>query len=101
MERAERIGTREEKKRRRAERKRQRAEIRAERRQRRSNMTERPLLGKIICFSLPLMATGILQLLYNAADIIVVGQFSGHVAMGAVGSPVIRQRDSSSSLAGF
>ncbi len=86
MERAERIGRREEKNRLKAERKRQRQERRAERRQRRSNMTERPLLGKIICFSLPLMATGILQLLYNAADIIVVGQFSGHVAMGAVGA---------------
>ena len=50
------------------------------------DMCERPLLGKIIAFSLPLVATGILQLLYNAADIIVVGQFAGHAAMAAVGS---------------
>ena len=50
------------------------------------DMCTRPLLGKIILFSLPLIATGILQLLYNAADIIVVGQFSGHTAMAAVGS---------------
>lgn len=50
------------------------------------DMCQRPLLKKIILFSLPLIATGILQLLYNAADIVVVGQFSGHQAMAAVGS---------------
>lgn len=49
-------------------------------------MTERPLLKKIILFTLPLIATSILQLLYNAADIVVVGQFSGSTAMAAVGS---------------
>lgn len=52
----------------------------------RLDMCTRPLLKKIILFSLPLMATGILQLLYNAADIIVVGQFAGDAAMAAVGS---------------
>lgn len=51
-----------------------------------NDMCRRPLLKKIILFSLPLIATGILQLLYNAADIVVVGQFSGHTAMAAVGS---------------
>lgn len=50
------------------------------------DMCQRPLLKKIILFSLPLIATGILQLLYNAADIVVVGQFAGHTAMAAVGS---------------
>lgn len=50
------------------------------------NMCERPFLRKIIMFSLPLMASGVLQLLYNAADVIVVGQFAGHEAMAAVGS---------------
>ncbi|PWM72440.1 MAG: MATE family efflux transporter [Bacillota bacterium] len=49
-------------------------------------MCTRPLFGKILLFSLPLVATGILQLLYNAADIIVVGQFADHTAMAAVGS---------------
>lgn len=44
------------------------------------------LLKKVVSFSLPLMLTGILQLLYNAADIIVVGQFSGREALAAVGS---------------
>lgn len=50
------------------------------------DMCARPLLGKMILFTLPLIATGILQLLYNAADIIVVGRFAGETAMAAVGS---------------
>ena len=50
------------------------------------NMTEGPLFGKILMFSLPLIASGILQLLYNAADVIVVGRFAGENALGAVGS---------------
>ena len=51
-------------------------------------MTEGPLLGKMLKYALPLMATGLLQVLYNASDMIVVGNFSpaGSVAMGAVGS---------------
>ncbi len=50
------------------------------------DMCSGPLLGKIIQFSLPLMASGILQLLFNAADVVVVGQFAGNHAMAAVGS---------------
>ncbi len=50
------------------------------------NMVQGPIVTKIILFSLPLMLTGILQLLYNAADIIVVGQYSGKEALAAVGS---------------
>lgn len=50
------------------------------------DMTEGPLLGNILRFSLPVMLTGILQLLYNAADIVVVGRFAGPTAMAAVGS---------------
>ncbi|MEG2560984.1 MAG: MATE family efflux transporter [Clostridia bacterium] len=50
------------------------------------DMCSRPLFGKIILFSLPLVFTGILQLLYNAADIIVVGRFADSNAMAAVGS---------------
>lgn len=40
----------------------------------------------MLLFSLPLMASGLLQLLFNAADIIVVGRFAGDNSMGAVGS---------------
>lgn len=47
---------------------------------------EGPLLPAIIAFVLPLIATSVLQLLYNAADIIVVGQFVGKEAVAAVGS---------------
>ena len=44
------------------------------------------LFSKILLFALPLMASGILQLLFNAADVIVVGRFAGKEAMAAVGS---------------
>lgn len=50
------------------------------------DMTEGPLFKKILIFSLPLVITGILQCLYNAADLIVVGHFNGHIALAAVGS---------------
>lgn len=50
------------------------------------NMTSGPLLGKILTFSFPLMCSGVLQLLFNAADIIVVGRYTGHTALAAVGS---------------
>lgn len=52
------------------------------------DMTHGPLLGKILLFSLPLMASNILQLLFNATDIIVVGRFAGNTALAAVGSTV-------------
>lgn len=50
------------------------------------DMCNGPLLGKILLFSLPLMLSSVLQLLFNAADIIIVGKFSGHEALAAVGS---------------
>ena len=50
------------------------------------DMCSGPLVPKILQFSIPLMLSGILQLLFNAADIIVVGQFTGSAAMAAVGS---------------
>ncbi len=49
------------------------------------NMTEGPLLGKMIVFTLPVMASGLLQLMFNAADVMVVGKFAGDAAMAAVG----------------
>lgn len=50
------------------------------------DMCNGPLLGKMFMFSLPLIFSGILQLLFNAADIIVVGRFAGSQALAAVGS---------------
>lgn len=44
------------------------------------------LLGKILVFTLPLIASGILQLLFNAADMVVAGRYAGSEALGAVGS---------------
>ena len=54
----------------------------------RMNMTEGPLLKKIILYTLPVLATGVLQFLYNAADTAVVGRFAedSETALAAVGS---------------
>lgn len=50
-------------------------------------MSSGPLTRRLLRFALPVMFTGILQLLYNAADIVVVGQFGGgHASVAAVGS---------------
>lgn len=50
------------------------------------NMCEEPLFGKILIFTVPLIFSGILQLLFNAADTIVVGRYAGKEALAAVGS---------------
>ena len=50
------------------------------------DMCNGTLMDKLISFSLPLMLSGILQLLFNAVDIIVVGRFTGRQALAAVGS---------------
>lgn len=49
-------------------------------------MCNGPLAGKILLFYFPLMLSGILQLLFNAADIAVAGRFAGNEALAAVGS---------------
>ena len=50
------------------------------------DMCNGTIMDKLISFSLPLMLSGILQLMFNAVDIIVVGRFSGSSALAAVGS---------------
>lgn len=50
------------------------------------DMCNGPLLSKIITFSVPLILSSVLQLLYNAADVIVVGRYAGSTALAAVGS---------------
>lgn len=50
------------------------------------DMCSGPLFSKILIFSLPIIAMNILQLMFNAADMIVVGRFSGSAALGAVGA---------------
>lgn len=49
-------------------------------------MCHGPLFSKIIMFAIPLILSGVLQLLFNAADIVVVGRFTGSHALAAVGS---------------
>ncbi len=52
-----------------------------------SNITEGPLFFAMLKFAVPLILTGVLQVLYNMADSIIVGKFSGdYSALGAVGS---------------
>ncbi len=50
------------------------------------DMCNGSIMDKLISFSLPLMISSILQLMFNAVDIIVVGRFSGSQALAAVGS---------------
>ncbi len=52
----------------------------------RINMCEGSILPKVLLFAIPLMISSILQLLFNAADVIVVGQFAGSQSLAAVSS---------------
>lgn len=49
-------------------------------------MCNGPILKRVILYTLPIIATGILQLLFNAADLIVVGQYCGSISIAAVGA---------------
>ncbi|EOT21686.1 MATE efflux family protein [Eubacterium sp. 14-2] len=50
------------------------------------DMCNGPLFSKILLFAIPLMISSILQLLFNAADMVVVGRFAGSTALAAVGA---------------
>lgn len=50
------------------------------------DMTNGPIFSKLLQFSIPLILSAVLQLLFNAADIVVVGRFAGKEALAAVGS---------------
>ncbi len=50
------------------------------------DMVNGPILHKMLLFTIPLMCSSILQLLFNAADIVVVGRFAGDNSLAAVGS---------------
>ena len=52
------------------------------------DMTEGRLLPKLLAFTLPVLLSGVLQLAFNAADLIVVGRFGRPNALAAVGSNV-------------
>lgn len=50
------------------------------------DMTTGPLMKKLVAYAVPVVITGILQLLFNAADVIIVGRYAGRTALAAVGS---------------
>lgn len=50
------------------------------------DMCEGPILKKMLLFAIPLMLSSILQLLFNAADVVIVGRFAGDTSLAAVGS---------------
>ena len=49
-----------------------------------ANMLTAPLWSSLITYTIPIMLTGILQLLFNAADLVIVGRFSGSINVAAV-----------------
>lgn len=55
------------------------------------DMCNGPILKNVILYTVPIILTSVLQLLFNAADLIVVGQFRGNLSVGAVGAtaPII------------
>lgn len=50
------------------------------------DMCNGPLLKKVVFYTVPIILTSLLQLLFNAADLVVIGQFCGSVYVGAVGA---------------
>ena len=50
------------------------------------DLTQGPLLSGIITYTVPIILTSVLQLLFNAADLVMVGRFRGSLAVGAVGA---------------
>ena len=53
---------------------------------RNQDMLQGPLLGSIISYTIPIILTSVLQLLFNAADLVVVGRFCGSISVAAVGA---------------
>ncbi len=50
------------------------------------NMTSEPLFSGIVFYAIPIILTGVLQLLFNAADLVIVGRYCGSICVGAVSS---------------
>ena len=50
------------------------------------DMCNGPIVSQLFRFALPMMLTGVLQLLYNTADLVVIGKFAGDTALAAVGA---------------
>ena len=50
------------------------------------SMTEGPIFGSMVMYTIPIILTSILQLFFNAADLVVVGRFRGSLSVAAVGA---------------
>ena len=50
------------------------------------DMCNGPLFKKMVAYTIPIILTGVLQLLFNAADLVVVGRFCGSLSVAAVGA---------------
>ena len=53
------------------------------------NMLEGPMLKNIFIYTIPIILTGVIQLLFNAADLAVVGRYCGEISVAAVGNATI------------
>ena len=56
------------------------------------SMLEGPLFVNIILYTIPIILTSLLQLLFNAADLIIVGRFCGSISVAAVGATDAQER---------
>ena len=61
-------------------------EVKIDNKTKRTDLTEGPILSKMILFALPIIATSILQQAFNTADMAILGRFVGETAYAAVGS---------------
>ena len=50
------------------------------------SMLEGPLFSSIVLYTVPIILTSLLQLLFNAADLVIVGRFCGSISLAAVGA---------------
>ena len=50
------------------------------------SMIQGPLFSSIVLYTIPIILTSVLQLLFNAADLVIVGRFCGSVSVAAVGA---------------
>ena len=55
-------------------------------RQSKASMLSGPLLPAIVRYTIPIILTSVLQLLFNAADLVVVGRYCGSISVGAIGA---------------
>ena len=65
------------------------------------DMCHGPLLSKIVLVALPLMAANVMQVLFNAVDILVIGRYADKTALAAVFPKSVRTMSFQAALLGF